>query len=85
MDPTIKAVQADVERKAKRNLKRDRSLKEENDDAKRVARNEERAMVVDEVSTQERIALANARTGKATKLRDHLKQKRSVKTVINDK
>jgi hypothetical protein len=85
MDPTIKAVQADVERKAKRNLKRDRSLKEENDDAKRVARNEERAMVVDEVSTQERIALANARTGKATKLRDHLKRKRSVKTVINDK
>ena len=35
MDPTIKSVQADVESKATRNLKRGRSLKEENDDKAR--------------------------------------------------
>jgi hypothetical protein len=74
MDPTIKSVQADVERKAKRNLKRGRSLKEENDDAKRVARNEERAMVVDEVAAQDRIALPKARKGKSMKLRGYLKR-----------
>ncbi len=54
MDPTIKSVQAEVESKARRNLKRGRSLKEENDDAKRVARNEERVTVVDEVAAQDR-------------------------------
>jgi hypothetical protein len=74
MDPTIKSVQADVERKAKRNLKRGRSLKEENDDAKRVARNDERVTVVDEVAAQDRIALPKARAGKSMKLRDYLKR-----------
>ncbi len=74
MDPTIKSVQADVERGAKRNLKRARSLKEENDDAKRVARIEERAMVVDEVAAQDRIALPKARKGKSMKLRGYLKR-----------
>jgi hypothetical protein len=74
MDPTIKSVQAEVESKARRNLKRCRSLKEENDDAKRVARNEERVTVVDEVAAQDRIALPKARAGKSMKLRDCLKR-----------
>jgi hypothetical protein len=73
MDPTIKSVQAEVQSKARRNLKRGRSLKEENDDTKRVARNEERVTAVDEVAAQDRIALPQARAGKSRKLRDHLK------------
>jgi hypothetical protein len=77
MDPTIKSVlQADVEgKKAKRNLKRDRSLKAENDDAKRgVVRNDEQAMVVvDEVAAEDRIAMPKARDWKSRKLRGHLK------------
>jgi hypothetical protein len=74
MDPTIKSVQAEVQSKARRNLKRGRSLKEENDDTKRVARNEERVTVFDEVAAQDRIALPQARAGKSRKLRDHLKR-----------
>jgi Flp pilus assembly protein TadD len=65
MDPTIKSVQAEARSKARRNLKRGRSLKEENDDAKRVARNEEQVTVVDEVAAQDRIALPQARAGKS--------------------
>ena len=72
MDPTIKSVQSDVEGKAKQNLKRDWLLKEENDDAKRVARNEEQVTVVDEVSAQDRIALPKAREGKSTRLKGYL-------------
>jgi hypothetical protein len=49
-------------------------LKEENDDAKRVARNDERVTVVDEVAAQDRIALPKARAGKSMKLRDYLKR-----------
>jgi hypothetical protein len=41
----------------------------ENDDAKRVARNEERVTVVDEVAVIDRIALPKARAGKSMKLR----------------
>jgi hypothetical protein len=74
MDPTIKSVQAEEQSKARRNLKRGRSLKEENDDAKRVARNEERVTVFDEVVAQDAIALPQARAGKHRKLRDHLKR-----------
>ena len=73
MDPTIKSVQVEVASKARRNLKRGRSLKEENDDAKRVARNEERVTVVDEVAAQDRIALPKARAVKSMKLRGYLK------------
>ena len=65
MDPTIKSVQAEVQSKARRNLKRGRSLKEENDDTKRVARNEERVTVFDEVAAQDSIALPQARAGKS--------------------
>ena len=73
MDPTIKSVQVEVASKARRNLKRGRSLKEENDDAKRVARNEERVTVVDEVAAQDRIAMPKARAVKSMKLRGYLK------------
>jgi hypothetical protein len=74
MDPAIKQVQAEAESKARQNLKRDRSLEEENYDAKRVAGNEERAAVVDEVAAQDGIALPKARAGKSMKLRDCLKR-----------
>jgi hypothetical protein len=74
MDPTIKSVQAVVEGKSKRNLKRSRSLKDENDDAKRVARNDEREMVVDEVAAQDRIAVPKAREGKSKRLKAFLKK-----------
>jgi hypothetical protein len=73
MDPTIKSVQADVATKPKRNLKSDRSPKEENDDVKRAVRNDKRAMVVDEVVAQDRIAVPKARDGKSKRLRGHLK------------
>ncbi len=53
----------------KQNLKRSRPLKEENDDAKRVARNDEREMVVDEVAAQDRIAVPKARAGKSKRLK----------------
>ena len=73
MDPTIKSVQAEVENSARRSLKRSRSLKEVNHDAKRVTRDQERMIVIDEVAAQDRTTLPKARAGKSVKLRDYLK------------